>query len=197
MHMFKSSSMIALAVAFAGCATDAADEPGADEAQLEPAAEPTCATDVSTHATSCFETFTAAIAHATGGQVTDAPNDAHAYATNVALRERVERSAGLRPAAAYVIGVQYKDANYRGDAWVYYGPHPCVPGFSSSPEYEAAAMPSGWNDEISSFIAANNCKEVLYAEGGCMGLESDVNQADFEAYVGDGMNDKTSCIRWF
>jgi len=195
--MIKSSSMIALAVAFAGCATDAADEPGADQAELGPAAGQTCATNLSTQETSCFETFTAAIAHATGGRVADAPNDAHAYATDVALRDRVERIAGLHPAAAYFIGAQYKDANYRGDVWVYYGDHPCAAGFGSSPEYEAAVMPSGWNDEISSFIAGTGCKEVLYAEGGCMGHESDVNQADFEAYVGDAMNDQTSCIRWF
>jgi hypothetical protein len=188
------TSIIALTVAFTACGLDATD------GQVDPPARSSCVTDVSTHETTCFDTFTAAIAMATDGRITDAPDDPRAYATDAALRARIDGVAsggGAQPAVSAVLGVIYKDANFGGDPAVYRGSHACSPVFNAAPEYEFAVMPAGFNDEVSSFTTANNCFMVLYAEGGCTGRTTDVNHAREEAYVGDAMNDKASCVRFF
>lgn len=184
------ASIIALTTAFAACAVDAMDDQASAPAK-------SCVTNATTGETACFDTFTDAIAMATDGRITDAPANASAYATDAALRARIDQIDVARPQTSFVLGTIFKDANWRGDAFTYVGSHACSLAFNASPEYEFGVMPAGFNDEVSSFTTSNNCFMVLYAEGGCMGRESDVNHAHGQAYVGDAMNDQASCVRFF
>jgi hypothetical protein len=95
------------------------------------------------------------------------------------------------PAITYVIGVDYKNANYGGASLTWTGISTC----SGYPYYLASSMPSGWNDVISSYHDYSNCNHNPHWENNKYG-GAVVNCGPNCSYVGAAMNDRTSSEKW-
>ena len=101
--------------------------------------------------------------------------------------------ATAAPAATTAISVDYMDAGYSGASltWFENGIVSCN-GF---PNYQASSMPSGWNDDISSYADYANCSNnPHYENNGFRGAV--VNCGPNCSYVGNAMNDRTSSEKW-
>jgi hypothetical protein len=202
--LIKLSSLLALtlSVTVPGCAVDAADPTPETSSKLGQH----CVQDLETQAVSCFASFPEAISAATGGRITDAPADAHAAALDEAFAARVnalaagstdrrrDGRADVAPRTTLVVAVQYEDADWQGASYTYTSTFGCDTN-KATVEHQVTVMPSGWNDEISSFRAFSGCVEVLYESGNFSGAQT--QPAASWAYVGDAMNDQASTIRWF
>lgn len=207
-------SSLVLGISFAtGCATDefggtnnaaleqeSSTSPGSDQAL----SAPHCVANLATQKLSCFETFTKAIAFATNDRIPDAPSDAKLAATDENFKARVNalaaiarRRGGVVPAdTSVVIGIEYRDDNFQGPTLTEFNPFGfgCDGNFGTE-DFESPSMPSGWNDQISSFIAFSNCAEILYEHDNFGGAQTQL--ATSLSSVGAAMNDRTSSIRWF
>jgi hypothetical protein len=207
MNWNQISRLFAVSAVFAaGCATD--PDPGAEATttapnQAAPATGPHCVVHVPTGQTSCFDSFTQAISAATNGRIADAPADARAALADDSFRTRINALAdatprtldrAVRPRLTVVIAIQYEDAGFQGATLTSTADFGCDGNFGTI-DFELAVMPSGWNDEISSFSAFSNCAEVLYENGGFGGAQTQL--ATELSYVGDALNDEASTIRWF
>lgn len=163
--------------------------------------------------TTCFGTFTEAIAVATAGEITDAPADPKlvdqpGFAARInAIGERVKQSgpaaSGVVPFSQVVIGIAYKDAHAEGDTWVFIQPFGCDSN-KSTVDFSVENLNTSpytccdFNDNISSFLAFNNCLMVLYEDWFFGGAATNGGTPiDGMGYVGDAMNDRASSIRWF
>jgi len=213
----------ALLAVVAGCAAEPAAGTGPDQAAApeEPAAGSSAR--ASRHCvmapsgeTTCFGTFTEAIAVATGGEITDAPADPalvdqpsfaariNAIAERVASQPQDPTASGIAPRTNVVIGIVYMDSNFGGDTWVFIQPHGCdfnlstidfsVANLNTSP-YDCCG---GINDEIGSFQSFSGCQTVLYEDWMFMGSATNggVPIVDM-SFVGGAMDDRASSIRWF
>jgi hypothetical protein len=201
-------------VLLAACAVDPSAEQGAGDQVVAPSFGQHCVVSPSSEIT-CFDSFTDAIATATGGEIQDAQTDAAValadpgFAARInAIAARQDPQSALAPggvgrAAMVVIGISYKDGNYGGNTWVWLQPTRCdfnsstvdfeVPNLNTSP-YSG----SGFNDSISSFRSFNNCLTVLFEDwfyGGAV-TSGGVPTLDM-SYVGNAMNDRASSIRWY
>jgi hypothetical protein len=131
----------------------------------------------------CFSRFSQAIELATAGRV-KLPEDAIAVALDDAVLSTTSS------AASYVIGIEYEHADYRGSTFIFTSSYSCA-------EYShyLSAMPSGWNDRISSARAFSGCYHSYHYEhihaGGAV---RDCGAAC--PYIGDALNDRTSSIWW-
>jgi len=65
----------------------------------------------------------------------------------------------------------------------------------STIDYQVAAIPDPWNDQISSFAAFSSCSEQLYEHANFVGSQTAI--AVSMTGVGAAMNDRASSIRWF
>jgi len=198
---------LAAPLAVAGCAIDPAEDAGdiheaqarADLTAGKPAGGGHCVMSVDTGKQSCFSTFTEAFAMATGGRIIDAPDNAHAALADPAFMARV---GSLPPDQATKndiagdgttpLGTYFPDAGWQGDDdLTFVSTRQC----NSSMPIPITAMPSGWNDEISSFSNFPHCFSILYADGGFRGRHTAL--AANLLYVGDDMNDQTSTIMFY
>lgn len=178
-----------------GCAMDG---PGATEV-----AAPHCVQQLPSGPTSCFGSFTEALAVATGGQITDAPADAKAALADPGLRARINGLAAaappggagvIRPLTTVVVGVEYRDDNFQGPTLMYTAATGCD-GDLTTNDFLVAAIPDPWNDQISSFQAFSNCQEQLYEAANFGGAQTPL--AASLSSVGPAMNDRASSIKWF
>ena len=168
----------------------------------------------SSEVTTCYGTFTEAIAAATSGVIRDAPADPkdivdeslfadriNAISQRNTARGRQSDSAGPIANASneVVIGIVYKDANYHGDTWVFTKSAGCdglvhygVGNLNTSP-YTCC----DFNDNISSFHSYSGCGTILYEHWFEMGVATNDEQyiSDMD-YVGGVMNDRASSISW-
>jgi len=167
-------------------------------------------------ATTCYATFTEAIAAATGGEITDAPADPklvlddERFAARInAIADRVARQAAdpaasrIVPFSGVVIGIAYKDANFGDDTWVFNQPFGCD-GNTATVDFEVQNLNTSpytccdFNDNISSFKSFSNCNTVLYEDWFFGGAATNGGTPISDmSYVGDAMNDRASSIRWF
>lgn len=208
--MNRRNSSLAFAFAtlcFTGCAVESGttDDPTAStpaSGATAPAA-PHCVQSVSSSQPSCFSSFTAAIAAATGQQITDAPADARAALSDPAFRARIDGlaaappprgSAVLQPLTSVVIGIHYLDDNFGGTTYTVIADAGCD-GNLSTIDWQIAAIQDPWNDKISSFLAFSNCSEQLYEASNFGGAQTPIAQS--MSAVGPAMNDRASSIRWF
>jgi hypothetical protein len=196
----------------AGCGTMPQGEPAPTGAPTAAAPSSAVANEAPRHCVSgpsdevqCFATFTEAIALATGGRITDAPADARAALDDPAFADRINEPllGGIHPDTTYVIGIDYIDANYGGNTWVWYRTTPCdgnlgtidysIPNLNAEPYSEY-----GFNDSISSFHSYANCQTVLYADWYYEGAATNGGAPIVDmSYVGNAMNDQASSIRWY
>ncbi len=140
------------------------------------------------HSLRCYARFSDAIADATDGHLRLHP-DTQPY----------ELTAGQVAASAgpTVIGIDYEDPNYDVNffgpslTWSVGNEFGCLGGRN----YSAAAMPAGWDNQVSSAKAFAGCSRYYHYEhpgfGGIL-----VNCSPGCAGMG-AMNDKTSSERWW
>jgi hypothetical protein len=137
----------------------------------------------------CFATFPAAIAAATGGRITDAPESPAAAVHDPAFAAALESAPATL--AAVVVGIEYADLNYGGASLSMTAPGRC--DYSLDADYRFPRMPSGWNDRISSFRSYSNCAQQLFRDtsftGGAL-----TNVVSAMSYVGSGANDRASSV---
>lgn len=137
-----------------------------------------CVTDLSKSDTppTCYDTFTAAIAAATGGQITDAPADSRAAMNDQRLMARMNATGGKKGLAAsgdkkspaitptaHVsghIGTIFYDDQFGGSSNNYIGSHGCDDDLHENPfdaEFRKAYVGDDWNDDFESIRGFNNC----------------------------------------
>jgi hypothetical protein len=184
-------------VAVAGMAMTAISTP----AKAATAQERHCVIDVSTPnaQASCYHTFTEAIAKATGGRVTDAPNDPAAAVKDPHLAARlnasVDKASGAGPAADVLIGIEYEDSDFEGSTYTVTAPWGCD-GWHQDADWNwglPGVLPGGWNDEIGSYRTFSGCLAKHFEHINYAGVSTayDAGQADM-----GWMDDETSSIRW-
>jgi hypothetical protein len=154
-------------------------------------------------AMTCYASFTTAISAATGGRVTDAPNDAKAALTDEKLATKLNKLGG--PASAerttaannIVISIEYASSGFSGSSLIVNASHTCD-DFTNPVEFTMNSMPSGWNDEIESFRAYANCAAQHFLHIGTSqhpGLSDGAfffNRSSFESWL----SDEISSISW-
>lgn len=114
------------------------------------------------------------------------PQDFHCYSTKSA------RSAALAtPAALVVIGVDYMNAGYGGSSLT----TTASAGCTYVGEYYIKSMPSGWNDDISSYFDYSNCGNNPHYES-INFVGASINCGPNCSYIGAAMNDRTSSEKW-
>ncbi|MFB8441547.1 hypothetical protein ACFC7A_21120 [Streptomyces niveus] len=155
-----------------------------------------CVVNVSTGAQSCYTSFTDAVAKATGGRVTDAPDDSRAAMSDSRLLNRLNArpttKAGTGAAALAPISIMYKDADFRGDSLIYQGEFDCSPTLTDI-NYTVELIRADFNDEIGSYRAFRGCRLSLFEHrgwaGGLIGFAGDRTDLGI-------LDDKASSIRW-
>ncbi|HEX6755137.1 MAG TPA: hypothetical protein VF109_04235 [Mycobacteriales bacterium] len=170
------------AAAFAGGVSPARAAPGT----AAPATH--CVLAAGARAATCYATFPAAIAAATGGRVR-APASAAAAASDARFAAALDDPSVT--AASVVVGIEYTNANYSGSTLTLSAPGRCDD--SNDADYWYATLPAGWNDVISSFRSYSNCAQQLfrntYFQGGALtGILTNT------PYVGAPANDQASSI---
>ena len=141
-------------------------------------------------APACFASFRTAIAWATGGRVTDAPESAGHAATDQRFAARL---AGVRSAGRAVVGIDYADAGYRGGALTLTAPSGCDNDIDV--DWQFPALPARWNDRISSFRSYSNCLQQLFRHGS-FGTAITPKRGS-SPWVGSAANDQASSIRFY
>lgn len=117
----------------------------------------------------CYGSFTAAIAKATGGRITDAPNDANAAVSDARLLARLK---AIRAQAIGPIGTFYASTGYRGRTLTITGDHDCDDAHSPV-EFSVEYVGDRWNDDIESFKAWRNCGAKVFEHRGFRGVTLD------------------------
>jgi hypothetical protein len=95
---------------------------------------------------------------------------------------------GNRAAESHLMRA-YDQANKTGPYWDKYGTA-CDTDADADGDF---ALPSAWNDRISSFQGFSNCQIKLYEHGDLTGTS--YGPTTSTNYVGDAINDKTSSVR--
>ncbi|MEV4625918.1 hypothetical protein AB0J90_06475 [Micromonospora sp. NPDC049523] len=157
-----------------------------------------CVVDVAAKsaAPTCYDSFTKAIAKATGGRVTDAPNNARAAIQDQGLTAKLNATGATKDRASVavdvLIGIEYWDDDFGGSTYTFTAPWGCT-GTTSDVDWEFAALPSNWNDEIGSYRGYSNCwvKHYEHSYFGGISTSYDGGLADM-----GWMDDETSSLRW-
>ncbi|HEV7649742.1 MAG TPA: hypothetical protein VGP26_16470 [Actinophytocola sp.] len=158
-----------------------------------------CVVDVSNGTTACYANFTKALAAATGGKVTDAPADASTAVQDPRLAARLNATPSKkntsmvnRAAGDIVIGIEYEDSDFEDSSLIYSAAWSCT-GPTDNVDWQAASLPSGWNDQIGSYHGYANCWTRHFEHINFAGVSTayDGGQADM-----GWMDDEASSIQW-
>lgn len=137
----------------------------------------------------CFDTFTAAIADATGGRIVDAPRDARSALADSGLDRRLNALPGT--ATEIVIGIEYDNDQYKGQERIYTGGTGC--DNDDEVEWKVDSLGS-FNDMITSFRTYADCQANHFEHIDFGG--SSTGWLDSTSYIGAAMNDQSSSIQW-
>jgi len=206
-----ASLIVALPLCFAACAVE--PESGSDDVNADPKLKH-CNVGPRGE-TTCFATFTEAIAHATGGRITDAPSGPHSEAeesafvarVNALEKERIANVAGgvTTNALTVLIGTVYKSPNYSLDeqTWNFLQNRGCdgnqqISDFIVVNLNTAPYTVSDMNDNISSFHSYSNCATVMWNDWYFMNAYTNdgVPVVDMPS-LGPAFNDQASSIAWY
>jgi hypothetical protein len=137
----------------------------------------------------CFDSFTDAIAFATGGAITDAPADA-AKAATPAFARRIDAVGAT--GCPCLLGLVWVHADFAGASKGWTANSTC--DTSGDVDHGVGYVGNSWNDVISSSRGYNNCQlkhwEHANWEGRSTGWLSSAS------YLGDAMNDETSSLQF-
>lgn len=210
----KTINCVMMAAAFIpGCALDAPNGPEAQDGSADRTTEtavsdaklvsttiggpgtltPHCVGRVSSNEVSCYSTFREAIAFATGGAISDAP-EARAALADESFARRIN-ALSVAPRDGVVIGTMFVDANFQGASFTWTAGRACDGNASTLDYWVTSLVPVGWNDVISSFRSFSNCQTVLF-EDVDFGGTSTPKEIDM-SFVGGAMNDRASSIQWY
>jgi hypothetical protein len=115
--------------------------------------------------TTCYDTFTAAIAAATGGRITDAPADSRVAMNDQRLLARLNATGDKKNAAAIqggpdvLVGIIYYDDGFGGPSQSWLG-RSCDDITHEDPqnaENRLAYVGDDWNDDFEAFRGFSNC----------------------------------------
>lgn len=162
-----------------------------------------CVLDLPEATMTCYDTFTEAIAAATEGVVTDAPNDVHEAEQHGKLQEYIKEPPQPEfgdPRLPYILSIEYEDDDYGDSKLIARGERQCSNPIGDV-DYYLPRMPAGWNDQIGSFSAWYWISDAEHSLCYVQHFEHD----DFQGgWIGPsetarnmgGMDDETSSIRW-
>jgi len=148
-------------------------------AQAEPAGS------MATPTVTCYSTFSASITAATGGRVR---LPASARPGSVTPDELNAAAATVTPATVFVLSIDYADINFGGATLTWTQSTSCG-------RFQAASMPSGWNDRVSSVITESGCANTLYKNINFGGTTFSIGRNSSAAKLGS-FNDLTSSEKW-
>jgi hypothetical protein len=138
---------------------------------------------------SCYPTFSEAILAATDGAVWLPPDeDLGTQLNRLDEEQRAQKSYGTK--ATFVIATDFRDTNFLGPSLSWTRSAPC----SATVSYQAASMPAGWNDVVSSSRGFSKCNTNVLYENNNFGGALRICSPDC-ATLGV-MNDRTSSRKW-
>jgi hypothetical protein len=146
-------------------------------------AEP--AGSAATPTATCYSTFSASIRAATGGRVR---LPVAAKPGSVTPDELNAAAAGNTPASVVVLSIDYKDINFGGATLTWTQNNVCG-------NFQAASMPGGWNDVVSSVVTRSGCANTLYKNINFGGTTFSIGRNNSAANLGS-FNDQTSSEKW-
>lgn len=158
-------AVASVAVPVAGASPALADEPVTH-----------CWQDLESGAGGCFDTYAEVL-------------------TDIALHAAVPRgdtADGITPLSTVIIGQVFEDANYGGSSFTFTASGDCDTNVDV--DWELSAMPSGWNDRVSSFKSFGQCATKIWQDVGYGG--SSYGFVVNSTYVGATLNDQASSIQW-
>ncbi|HEX8346039.1 MAG TPA: hypothetical protein VF657_15060 [Actinoplanes sp.] len=161
-----------------------------------------CVVQLPDQKVSCFSEFRAAIAAATNGRITDAPNDPAAAATDWAFERRINEASSLpRSTAAaveyYVLSIEFEH-RYRGDnggqTHIFSATSKCIEdGLRDFQVDDIRNIDPWWNDRISSSQGYNTCDVNHYEHSNQNGRSTGAQPYTDSMGV---MNDLTTSLTW-
>jgi hypothetical protein len=155
----------------------AASQPQYCVAEAEPAGSTVTPT------ATCYASFAASIAAATGGRIRLPAS------TKPSSITRAEISAwNAVPANTFVLSIDWKDANFTGPSLTWTQSSDCG-------SFQAAGMPSGWNDVVSSVVTSADCANSLFQNSNFGGSRLDISKNTSRGALGS-FNDLTSSEKW-
>jgi hypothetical protein len=92
------------------------------------------------------------------------------------------------PATTFVLSIDYKDANFSGASLTWTQSSNCG-------NFQAASMPSGWNDVVSSLVTSAGCANTLYQNVNFGGMTVSISRNTSRSGLGS-FNDLTSSQKW-
>ena len=146
-------------------------------AQAEPAGS------VATPTATCYSSFSAAISAATGGRV-----HLPAATTPASVTSQMIDAWNAVPSTSFVLSVDYKDADFSGGSLTWTQSTNCG-------KFQAAGMPSGWNDVLSSLVTSAGCANTLYQNANFGGMTVSISRNTARSGLGS-FNDLTTSQKW-
>jgi hypothetical protein len=146
-------------------------------AQAEPAGS------MVTPTATCYSSFSAAIRAATGGKVL-----LPAGARPRSVTSQMIDAWNAVPATSFVLSVDYKDADFSGGSLTWTQQSNCG-------NFQAAGMPSGWNDVLSSLVTSTGCANTLYQNANFGGMTVSISKNTARSGLGS-FNDLTTSQKW-
>lgn len=131
----------------------------------------------------CYSTFAASIRAATGGAIRLPASTRPGQITAADLR-----SWAAVPATVFVLSIDYVNSNFGGNSLTWTQSTDCG-------SFQAASMPSGWNDVVSSVITSADCANSLFQNNNFGGSRLDISRNTSRATLGS-FNDLTSSEKW-
>lgn len=138
--------------------------------------------DTSPPPMTCYNTFAAAIAAATGGRV---HLPASATPRSVSIRQL---NAGAAPGDVFVLSIDYKNANFVSPTLTWTQSAQCG-------NFQSATMPTGWNDVVSSVATYSGCANTQYKNVDFGGTTFSISRNSQVSSMGS-FNDSTSSEKW-
>lgn len=174
---------------------------GCTELESPPASGQHCVSNLSTNDSTCFDTFTDAIAFVTGGAITDAPASPSRAFQETDFKARVDalmktQQATPSPGSQFLVTIHYQDENWTGRSWSWFGDAACDRD-PSTMDYSLVGFGNdGENDVLTSFVTFSDCQEILYEHIFFGGISTSL--ATSYSNLGlSNMNDKASSAKWF
>jgi hypothetical protein len=141
-----------------------------------------CWQDVESQAGACYNTYAEVL--------TDIAR--HAALPRAGSVDADVSSEGITPLSTVIIGQVFEDLNYGGSSFTFTASSDC--DTNADVDWELSAMPSGWNDRVSSFKSFGQCATRIWQDVGFGG--SYYGFVVNSTYVGSTLNDQGSSIQW-
>src|SRR5215467_6272476 len=92
------------------------------------------------------------------------------------------------PSSTFVLSIDYKDADFSGGSLTWTQTSNCG-------KFQAAGMPSGWNDVLSSLVTGTGCANTLYQNANFGGMTVSISKNTSRSGLGS-FNDLTTSQKW-